>query len=80
MGAEIGKRFGRLVVEAVEKRPNDHVKWVRCICDCGRMKSVRLSSIRSGFTQSCGCLNREKHTRHGYLAKNYPHRSTYHCW
>lgn len=53
-----GKRFGRLIV--VRRGDNDKTKrpqwW--CKCDCGNPKLVLVAAthLRSGHTQSCGCL------------------------
>lgn len=53
-----GQRFGRLV--AVEPiRENGHIRW-RCECDCGGSAVTTASKLRSGHTQSCGCLQRER--------------------
>ena len=50
---EIGKRFGLLTVLS----PSDLRKgyWV-CQCDCGTVKEYHSSNLRSGGTQSCGCM------------------------
>ncbi len=56
-----GKRYGRLTVLR-------HVGWHKsvslwlCKCDCGpdREKTVLQSSLLSGNTQSCGCLQKER--------------------
>lgn len=50
-----GRRFGRLVV-LEELRYNK----VRCKCDCGNVVVVGKTRIVGGYTQSCGCLNRER--------------------
>ena len=50
-----GKKFNRLV--AIERDGTDKtgsVVW-RCICDCGKMVSVRGSSLTNGHAKSCGC-------------------------
>ena len=56
-----GKRFGRLVVTG-EYELNDlldgNKKWC-CVCDCGNNVIVQRSSLTSGGTQSCGCLQKE---------------------
>lgn len=69
----IGKRFGRLIV--IKRMQQDrwrNYKWL-CQCDCGKQKIVRSGSLRSGYTQSCGCLQKERcavsHTRHGHKTK-----------
>jgi len=55
-----GIRFGRLVVvKPSDKRTSaGGFIWI-CRCDCGNDAEVRRSNLRSGATQSCGCLHRE---------------------
>lgn len=48
------QRFGRLVALFREPLPNRNSFW-RCICDCGREKSLRIGDLRRGETKSCGC-------------------------
>lgn len=55
----IGKRFGRLVVLAEDKRNRNGVIFYKCFCDCGKEKVINGVSLRSGATKSCGCYNRE---------------------
>ncbi|KKK62534.1 hypothetical protein LCGC14_3003380 [marine sediment metagenome] len=53
-----GKRFGRLKVIARAKSETGHGKhahW-KCVCNCGNMSVVRSNLLRTGNTQSCGCL------------------------
>ena len=55
-----GQRFGRLVV--VSRADNSgygKVMWL-CQCDCGSKPVVVAGNLRSGTTQSCGCVHREK--------------------
>lgn len=60
-----GLRFGRLVVLCEDGRTEDRkVKW-KCQCDCGNIVSVLGKLLRNGHTQSCGCLRRDKETKHG---------------
>ena len=55
-----GQRFGRLVVIAPQsERKNHQVVW-QCKCDCGNIINVVGGALRSGHTQSCGCLQKEK--------------------
>lgn len=53
-----GKRFGRLTV--LERAPNHgkRTMWL-CCCDCNTQKVVSSDELKSGKTQSCGCLHRE---------------------
>ena len=59
-----GQKFGRLtVVERTEDRITSkrrHIRW-DCTCDCGtKHVIVTTSSLKSGNTKSCGCLQKEK--------------------
>ena len=60
-----GDKYNRLtIIDEVEPyvKPNGvKMRQVRCKCECGNENFiVRLDSIRSGKTKSCGCYNREK--------------------
>ena len=60
-----GMKFGRLTVRNVSGRTSDrHLLW-DCLCDCGKTVFVSSRDLTSGHTQSCGCLQREKITKHG---------------
>lgn len=53
-----GQRFGRLTVLKRDPDRTGQVFW-HCKCDCGNEKSVSAYRLKSGRTQSCGCLSRE---------------------
>ena len=58
-----GQHFGRLVViergeDYIDNQGSKRVQW-RCKCECGQEVLVRSSSLRSGVTISCGCLQSE---------------------
>lgn len=56
----IGRSFHRLtVVEEAGRARNGERLW-NCKCACGSSVVVRGGDIRSGHTQSCGCLQRER--------------------
>lgn len=61
-----GRTFGRLVV--LERRGSNKSgkkpKWL-CRCICGNEKVILGHSLKQKLTQSCGCLNRDYHTKHG---------------
>jgi hypothetical protein len=60
----VGQRFGKLVVlEIAEHKINAPIKF-RCLCDCGKEKIIRGSSLRSGEIRSCGCLKGENHSHY----------------
>lgn len=33
--------------------------YIRCRCDCGTERAVQVNNLRSGTSQSCGCLKRK---------------------
>lgn len=47
------KRFENLVIIGEPKRINGRIKQM-CLCDCGNIKYVEMSKLRSGHTKSCG--------------------------
>lgn len=54
----IGMRFGKLVVEELLPKSNKfNRRQYRCKCDCGNEAVVPSSSLISGHTTSCGCIN-----------------------
>lgn len=63
-----GNKYGRLTVlhKDVNRKTNSGSYWI-CQCDCGKIKSVKSSSLRRGEIESCGCLRNEK----VYVANEY---------
>jgi len=54
-----GQKFGRLtVIKAVGKNKRNNICWL-CECDCGNTVKVAGGHLRSGHTNSCGCLIKE---------------------
>jgi very-short-patch-repair endonuclease len=54
------QRFGRLLaIERTSEKQRTNWLW-RCICDCGNERFLTVSTLRSGNTQSCGCLRIER--------------------
>lgn len=56
---ETGNRYGRLLVLSKGETKYGNIYW-NCLCDCGKTISVNGYQLRSGRTQSCGCLRNEK--------------------
>lgn len=77
---EVGKVYGRLRVMAVEPC-SVRTRWL-CVCACGNFKAVDGVKLRSGHTQSCGCIRSEKVYRtHGHSATKHSKSSpTYVSW
>lgn len=55
-----GQRFGRLVVvDRAENTSDGKARWL-CRCSCGKECVATTDHLRSGHTQSCGCLNADR--------------------
>ena len=58
----LGKRYGKLVIlEIIYVQDRTRTRRnVRCKCDCGNEKIIRLNNLLTGATISCGCHNLER--------------------
>lgn len=54
-----GDQYGRLTVIKEFEQKGYTRRWL-CKCDCGNEKTVAMNQLRTGKTQSCGCLNKER--------------------
>lgn len=54
-----GQRFGKITVIDFVGRKNNYSLW-RCVCDCGKVLNINTSNLRTGHTQSCGCVRASK--------------------
>lgn len=55
-----GQKFGRLtVVERDWGVASKKGAFWKCLCSCGNQKTVSGAALKSGATQSCGCLNKD---------------------
>lgn len=52
---EVGNVYGKLTVLKLAERGNGQAKWL-CQCECGGQAIVYGWNLRSGQTQSCGCI------------------------
>lgn len=78
-----GQRFGRLVANRiVGKSPNGGNMIWECVCDCGNIKNILSTSLRTGVSQSCGCLQLEsvskQFKKHGHSVGGIS--KTYNSW
>jgi len=54
-----GQSFGCLtVIKQVGKNKHNRAIWL-CKCTCGKDTVVVGSSLKNGYTRSCGCLQKE---------------------
>lgn len=69
-----GRRFARFEVIYYAGYSRGTSLWV-CRCDCGTMRSVRVSKLTSGHSKSCGCLKIEttikRSTKHGLARRGH---------
>jgi hypothetical protein len=83
----IGQRFGRLVVVGYSHTDANRNSLWHCRCDCGSTSVVYRGGLKSGRTQSCGCLHREmvgrlavtSLTKHG-MSAGHVRTPTYSAW
>lgn len=67
----VGQKFGRLYVSSLNSHPNKGMYLWNCKCDCGNDIIVPTNKLKSGNTQSCGCLKSEVTSeRFGYDLTN----------
>lgn len=70
----VGNIYGRLtVLEYVGKTKGRSSIW-KCICECGEEVNILGRSLKAGATKSCGCLNRDTRTKHGW-SKTYEYEA-----
>lgn len=72
----VGNRYGRLIAIAklAERMTNGDGAWL-VKCDCGKEKKVAQYHLKTGHTQSCGCITLERITKHGHCES-----PTYKTW
>lgn len=63
--AILGEKFGRLLALSIAERSLDNHIMIECRCDCGNIFITRKTSLITGRTKSCGCLNKEGNPKHG---------------
>lgn len=88
-----GKKFGRLTVISRAGTVNKRTRWL-CRCECGKEVIAEAYNLKTGHTQSCGCLQAEAtskaNTTHGLrrtriyriwnCMKNRCYRKSYHAY
>lgn len=70
-----GKVFGRLTVVCSSEVENQRgPRWI-CRCECGKNHVAASSNLQVGNVRSCGCLSRDRSTKHGMFGT-----PTYKSW
>src|SRR6266852_1246558 len=82
----VGRTFGRWVAHWPVGKMGNVTHWL-CLCICGNLKIVSISSLTLGRSRSCGCLHDEKapfnlktQTRHGHTSVKGGNSLTYTSW
>ena len=60
-----GKTFERLTVLRFAGYADTRKAYWTCQCACGNIKDYQANTLLTGSTLSCGCLGRERLTKHG---------------
>jgi hypothetical protein len=55
-----GKQFGRLTVIKYSGRAKNNGSTWLCQCNCGKTKIIQAINLKSGNSQSCGCIKIEQ--------------------
>lgn len=76
-----GQVFGNLTVIArAENDKRNKARWL-CRCVCGNEKIVNAKHLRSGDTQSCGCMQGVRDGVYRPLIERHTHNNRlYHTW
>lgn len=60
LNLQIGVKYGRLTIlgfiEPQINKAGAMVHIAKCQCACGKIKEIKLHTLKSGNVQSCGCL------------------------
>lgn len=65
-----GDIYGRYKVIGIYQERDAYPQYAHVQCKCGSApRFVRLNVLRSGQSQSCGCLHKERVTTHGQWGK-----------
>ena len=67
----VGRVFGRLTVVGQEQLPKHTI--CHCVCSCANHTKVDVDScsLTSGNTKSCGCITKERCTKHGMYGTKF---------
>lgn len=77
----VGQKFGRLTVISIneEKTKEKGKAYWNCKCECGNFCCVGGHDLKTGNTQSCGCIHTEQ-LRERSIKHNLRHTKIYGRW
>jgi hypothetical protein len=66
----VGKKYNRITVIGEPRFDLTNSGTLKpmaiCHCDCGNIREFDLRRVKGGYAKSCGCINRERCTTHGF--------------
>ena len=65
----LGQKCGRLTVISRAENKGTRAHW-NCLCDCGNTVTLQGKRLRTGKTQSCGCIRKETSAKQGLKNKH----------
>ena len=65
----MGQKCGRLTVISRAENKDTRAYW-NCLCECGNTVTVQGKKLRTGWTQSCGCIRKETSAKQGLKNKH----------
>ena len=65
----LGQKCGRLTVISRAENKDKRAYW-NCLCECGNTVTVQGKKLRTGKTQSCGCIRKETSAKQGLKNKH----------
>jgi len=66
LGVKPGDQYDRVSIIREVEQVREKRRFL-CRCDCGAVKVIKLNSLRTGKTKSCGCLLVERRLKHGFF-------------
>jgi hypothetical protein len=67
-----GEKFGQLTISAVLPGAKNKHPTAQCICECGTVRTARMTKIRRGLVRSCVPCSRSDGARRGGIARSLP--------
>ena len=55
MDKNIGKKYNKLKIIALDHIDKHYIKYYLFKCDCGNSKVINFQNVKTGKTKSCGC-------------------------
>lgn len=74
-----GQKFGRWTVIRKGEKKDNRTAWY-CVCECGNTNTIITRNLVKGISKSCGCLQRDKATKHGHNPWNGKASTEYNSW